>query len=122
MIAALLLVLASGFGSNFETEKGEVNCEIDECPADVLKDLWLAEREARIEWETTATEHELVISDLRKDFDGSQRELAAARTARIATAAPVLEDPGIPTSCLVIGGISCAVCGAAGAGIAAAAE
>jgi hypothetical protein len=98
----LTLVLSS-------TVAGDVPpCAIEDCPAPVLRRLWLAERRARIQWEIIAADRRGRIAALERDRD-------RRRALELPPAPPPCPPASSPVGWMAG---SCAVCAAAGAGAA----
>lgn len=103
---ALAVALAAVLAVAWSSARGEAfsDCEIDSCPAHVLRELWLAERRARIGWEAVATQRE-------RERDDARALLSAWRAARLLEPPPSVPcvEPTLAPFVLVGAG-ACALC------------
>jgi len=108
VIVIALLMLLGGSGED---------CALEACPPHVLIELYREERAAAHDWELAAAEHELIADELRAQIESLERELEAATSLKLTTAAPLVPEPSFPASCVWAVGVACGVCGGAGAGV-----
>lgn len=117
MTIFFLLALALTPAAGYTSPEQPKDCAIEECSAAELRDLWLDERELRIDWEKEAKGLALELDDARADAAGVRRLYRKAREARLVQAAPLVPEERIGTTCaLLIGGAAIAGA-AAGAGV-----